>query len=312
MQLVQEKKVQYFKPVSGLPTPSDTGIGERATTLANEAVQQVLDDRQAASVGSRKRKAYPTFASKQRAQIGKYASEHGNKASVKRFEKEVSGLGESTVRNFKQKYLEALKASPNTEVKIIPSQKCGRPLSLGELDTEVQQFIRAMRKTGTPVNSTTIIAAAKGIVAAKDRTMLVENRGYIKLSKPWAASLMERMKFSKRRGLTKASVLTEAEFQDAQQKYLRELTREIHSNKVPPQLVLNWDQTGLNVVPTSSWTMEEKGSRRVEIVGLNDKRQITATFAVNMCGEVLLMQLLYQGKTERCHLGNKSNSDSLD
>ena len=60
-------------------------------------------------------------------------------------------------------------------------------------------------------------------------------------------------------------------------------------------------QTGLNVVPASSWTMEEEGSRRVEIAGLGDKRQITATFAIAMCGAVLPVQILYTGKTPRCH-----------
>ena len=45
---------------------------------------------------------------------------------------------------------------------------------------------------------------------------------------------------------------------------------------VPPQLVINWNQTGIRIVPGSSWTMELKGSKRVEIAGISDKRQITA------------------------------------
>ena len=46
--------------------------------------------------------------------------------------------------------------------------------------------------------------------------------------------------------------------------------------EIPPQLVLNWDQIGFNVVPTSVWTMDKQGKRRVEMIGLKDKRQITA------------------------------------
>ena len=41
--------------------------------------------------------------------------------------------------------------------------------------------------------------------------------------------------------------------------------------------------------------MEKQGSQRVEIAGLGDKRQITATFAVAMTGAVLPVQIL-QGK----------------
>ena len=62
---------------------------------------------------------------------------------------------------------------------------------------------------------------------------------------------------------------------------------------VPPELVFNWDQTGISIVPGSSWTMEKKGSKRVEIVGISDKRQITAIF----CGNFLPLQVIYQGKT---------------
>ena len=47
--------------------------------------------------------------------------------------------------------------------------------------------------------------------------------------------------------------------------------------------------------------MEREGSKRVELAGLGDKHQITATFAVTLNGQFLPMQLLYQGKTSCCH-----------
>lgn len=40
---------------------------------------------------------------------------------------------------------------------------------------------------------------------------------------------------------------------------------------VPPELIFNWDQTGISIVPRSSWAMEVKGSKRVEIMGMDDK-----------------------------------------
>ena len=43
---------------------------------------------------------------------------------------------------------------------------------------------------------------------------------------------------------------------------------------IPAELILNWDQTGIKLVPCSSWTMEKQGEKRVEMVGVNDKRQI--------------------------------------
>ena len=72
-------------------------------------------------------------------------------------------------------------------------------------------------------------------------------------------------------------------------------------NEIPPELtILNWDQTGLNLIPSSSWTMEQRGARHVEITGLNDKYMITAVFCGTLCGDFLPL-LVYQGKTERCH-----------
>ena len=48
--------------------------------------------------------------------------------------------------------------------------------------------------------------------------------------------------------------------------------------EIPPELVINWDQTGIHCVPVSSCTMAKLGSKRVEIAGINDKRQTTAVF----------------------------------
>ena len=40
--------------------------------------------------------------------------------------------------------------------------------------------------------------------------------------------------------------------------------------------------------------------KRVEIAGLDDKRQITAVFAGTAKGDFLPPQLIYQGKTPKC------------
>ena len=44
-----------------------------------------------------------------------------------------------------------------------------------------------------------------------------------------------------------------------------------------------------------------KGSKTVSLAGLEDKRQMTATFAATLDGQFLPIQLLYQGKTNCCH-----------
>jgi hypothetical protein len=43
--------------------------------------------------------------------------------------------------------------------------------------------------------------------------------------------------------------------------------------------------TGLNIVPTSEWTMDLKGAKQIKMVGLGDKRQITALLSVSKSGQ---------------------------
>ena len=110
------------------------------------------------------------------------------------------------------------------------------------------------------------------------------------------------MGFVQRKATTKTKTsLSKSEFELARKVYLNKIRTAVVYAKVPPDLVINWVQTGVNVVPASQWTQEEKGSSRVEIAGVGDKRQITVTVAGTLNGKLLPFQVLYEGKTERYH-----------
>jgi DDE superfamily endonuclease len=70
--------------------------------------------------------------------------------------------------------------------------------------------------------------------------------------------------------------------------------------KVHPSLIINMDQTGVRLVPSSRWTYEEKGSKSVAVTGAEDKRQITVCIASALDGSMPPLQLIFQGKTDRC------------
>ena len=74
------------------------------------------------------------------------------------------------------------------------------------------------------------------------------------------------------------------------------LFRQIH-----PSLVINMDQTGAHLVPSDSHTYEMKGVKDVKVIGADDKRQITACIASSLHGDLLPLQLIFQGKTAACH-----------
>ena len=81
---------------------------------------------------------------------------------------------------------------------------------------------------------------------------------------------------------TKAKLLDQ---QTSQMKhtYLSQVSGMVKVHKIPPELVLKWDQAGVKLVPSQNWTMEEQGSSCVEIAGINDKCQISNFGWFNVC-----------------------------
>ena len=48
-------------------------------------------------------------------------------------------------------------------------------------------------------------------------------------------------------------------------------------------------------------TLEVQGSKQIDVIGLDDKREITALLAVSLSGELLSPEVIYAGTTPRCH-----------
>ena len=87
------------------------------------------------------------------------------------------------------------------------------------------------------------------------------------------------------------------DFSKVKKEFLQEVVTPVEMENIPPELIVNWNQTGIKIIPTTTWTMEKMGSKRVEIVGTNDKHQITAIFCGTIQGDFLPMQHIYAGKT---------------
>ena len=82
--------------------------------------------------------------------------------------------------------------------------------------------------------------------------------------KTWAASLLSRMGFVKRRGNTKVKT-TPAKLELFKSQFLEEIASTVKMEEIPPTIVINWDQTGLNIAPVSSWTMEKEGTKEIKL-----------------------------------------------
>ena len=104
-----------------------------------------------------------------------------------------------------------------------------------------------------------------------------------------------------KRKATKTAKKVPPDFADIKQAFLQRVTENALENKVPPELVINWDQTGTKFVPTSQWTRAEQGAKQVDVTGLDDKREMTTLLACTLSGALLPPQLIYAWKTTKCH-----------
>ena len=139
-----------------------------------------------------------------------------------------------------------------------------------------------------------------------DRTHLAEYGGPATLSRGWAKSLLKRMDFCRRMCTTQ---VPPERVKELKLEFLHNIVDIVTLEEIPAELIFNWDQTGLNLVPTSNWTLEHKGTKRVAIKGFKDKRMITGVFCCSALGELLPFQLIYGGTTNRCHPTQKFPSD---
>lgn len=70
--------------------------------------------------------------------------------------------------------------------------------------------------------------------------------------------------------------------------------------RIPPELVLNFDQTGIAPISFRKASWAKTGSKDVPLEGQDDKRQMTAVVGSNAAGEGAPFQIVMQGKTDRC------------
>uniref|UniRef100_A0A1X7T1B3 Uncharacterized protein n=1 Tax=Amphimedon queenslandica TaxID=400682 RepID=A0A1X7T1B3_AMPQE len=182
---------------------------KESTTIerkVQEKIQLLKEDK----TGVTQRGKYNDYTPEQRARIGKYAYENGPTKAAKHFSQVLDKtVPEPTARRLKAEYLKKI-AEMKREynegsiveivVKELPTKHQGRPFLLDKaLDIAVQDYIKGQREFHAPIKTTNVMCAAEAIVAARDRRLLVEHGGHIKITKSWCKSLLGRMGYSKRK-----------------------------------------------------------------------------------------------------------------
>ena len=139
----------------------------------------------------------------------------------------------------------------------------------------IKEWIENLRILGSVVNTTVVMAGAHEIILSWDATKLQLHGEHINITKTWARSLLICMGFDKRKCSNAGKVPVEM-FQELKDVFLVDIVAEVVMNDIPDELIFNWDQTGLSILPTGEWTMEKRGEKVIiKISYFDDKWQIT-------------------------------------
>ena len=68
---------------------------------------------------------------------------------------------------------------------------------------------------------------------------------------------------------------------------------------MPPELVINGDQTPCHLIPTPNQTWAPMSDQQVTVAGADDKHAVTLMVAITASGELLWTQVIIAGKTTR-------------
>ena len=307
----------YFKKtpkpaIDALPSPTgplSLKMQSSCIEAANKRVTEELQRTGGASSSesgtkSTKRGVYQKYTPQEKAEISSYAAMHETTAAIRHYKGRFPQLKWTTVNDWRKAMAvatkKAIRSGEPVKIDRLEEKKRGRPSMLSdEVTADIKRYITSLRDAGGDVNTRIVIAAATGILQRKDPSVLRCNGGHIDLQKSWAKYLLKKMDFVKRRATTKHVTRCE-NFDSLKEQYLIDIQAVAEMESIPDSLIINWDQTGINYVPVSEWSMAKEGSKRVEVTGLKDKRQITAVFAGTMSGDFLPVQMVYQGKTSRC------------
>jgi hypothetical protein len=164
-----------------------------------------------------------------------------------------------------------------------------------ELCDEIRANLNHLRECSTTVNSVTVSSIFKAIVGARKPGLLTR----MKFSRRWCRKWVTRwMCWSFKKGTTSGQKLPPDWANLVEASIARSATICASYRITHPALVINWDQTGLLLMPTHNRTYHHRKDKHVQVVALEDKRQITAVTASTMNGELLPLQLIFAGQDQ--------------
>ncbi|KAK3240954.1 hypothetical protein CYMTET_49245 [Cymbomonas tetramitiformis] len=202
-----------------------------------------------------------------------------------------------------QWWLKTYRATPiSAGTAVIQGRNRGRAKALNEASStyaSVVAIVKAHLAAGLPGNANIIAGLIRSVLKQQDSGSALSK---FTVSLSWTYAFLHTNDFVVRRATTNRKEPSDWEFQWERQ--ILRIAHIVQLYNIPPALVIGFDHTGFQVLPLKSTTWAPSGSSVVPMIGLDDMRQITGVIVEalgdNFEGLVVGMQLVYQGKTDRC------------
>ena len=164
---------------------------------------------------------------------------------------------------------------------------------------KVKDIAIGTRAAGGVTNRKQILNIAMGVVSANNPNALTEFDRILDLTDGRARDVLKQLKWSKHKGTTSKVDPSPQFLAEEKFTFQRTISTAILENEISAPFFVNLDQAPLSYVSAGKYTFSFKGAKNVPITGADDKRQITATFAISLTGKFFSIQLIYKGKAKR-------------
>ena len=212
----------------------------------------------------------------------------------------MSHLGGETAKDWRIKYQNNFESQEGVELFTVPRQGHSSIVS-HELVTEIKTILHNIRVIGGVISRETVIAVGNGVLSSSCPEKLTKIGGSVALTTKCTRGILTSLDLVERRGTTAEREMNPALYEELTLTWKRIIASAILKNSIYSETILNFDQTPLGFTAPNKATFAEKGGQSVPIANVNDKRQITGTFCVNVSGKFLPIQLIYSVVTDSCH-----------
>jgi hypothetical protein len=166
-----------------------------------------------------------------------------------------------------------------------------------ELRKELLVFMNAMSRSSAEINAISLQPFVLAYVQSIDEgkwSYLLEGTDPFKASNSWIKGCLRELNMSFQR-VTNDRLKLVPDAEAELEKMRIRMAFLCAKHKIPPELVINIDETPLMLLPSTGYTWSEKGGDSAK--GIKDKRQFTLTPAISAAGVLVAMQLIFKGKT---------------